>query len=356
MPSPRRPAQDAGFRASGLLLLFEMKRLALGAVLGIAACSADAEPTEKRASRIVGGALDAEHPAVLGLLRRDGGTCSAVLVAPTIALTAGHCTWGASPQDLSVTLGASASAPERIFGVRRVALYPTAQGSDADAPGGTDLAALELDGPVPATPIAMAAPIGDQGPSGREVTIVGFGRTSAFDPTSAGTRESASLRLGASCSRNVRLGDDATNVCYGDSGGAVLLSERLFAIVVAGRDGCDTPSLATRVDAHAAWLARVREGRLDEPCPECVPPDASCDAAIEVVPSALTPQADATRGWTVGGGGGCELARRDRSTPSTSAAFGLALLVRALRRRAQGAVEKRAGEIATVSRLWSTAR
>ena len=42
-------------------------------------------------SAIVGGAEDAEHPAVVALTFQGQAFCSGALIAPTVVLTAAHC-------------------------------------------------------------------------------------------------------------------------------------------------------------------------------------------------------------------------------------------------------------------------
>jgi V8-like Glu-specific endopeptidase len=305
-------------------------------------CSDEAGRIERAATPIIGGQADTTHPAVIALARSDGSLCSAVVVGPRRALTAGHCVWGAAPKDLQLLVGADADAATTTIGVSRVVLYPTAQQSDVDLTGGVDLAALESEADFPVAPLGLAPATSTATLQGARVTLVGFGRTDPFDASSAGRRHAVTMPVWQACSRTLRVGDDATNVCFGDSGGAVLLDGALVAVVSAGHDGCDTLSLLTRLDAHGAWLPRIVNGALDAPCPECVAPADACDAPIEwVAPSPEPPVAEPT--YRAGGGGTCAHSARTESHRShensrSKAAFGammtMALAAYAARRRA----------------------
>jgi hypothetical protein len=162
---------------------------------------------------------------------------------------------------------------------------------------------------------------------GRAVTAIGYGRVAPFDASSIGRRASVSLDVDAICGRIFRVGNDLKNVCFGDSGGALLLDGALVGLVSSGRDGCNTPSTVTRIDAHLPWLTRTIAGSFDAPCPECVPADPTCSAAIEVTPGAPT-------------SGGCALSRaradargRENSPPFAPLGAMLWTLTSCVRRR-----------------------
>jgi hypothetical protein len=221
-------------------------------------------------------------------------------------------------------VGADADAATAI-GVTRLRLYPMATQTTDDLAGGVDLAILETDADLPSPPLAIAPPASTDGPTGQPVTVVGYGRTQAFDSTSAGFRESITVPVIDSCTRWFRIGDDVENTCFGDSGGAVLRDGALFAIVSAGHDGCDTPSYATRLDAHRVWLGRVLAGDFDAPCPECVAPSSACDAPIELDPTTVAPATSTSTSSspirTVGGGAcaiSSTIARSGTSSDATS--------------------------------------
>src|SRR5438105_10159591 len=67
-------------------------RAALLVVAVLLACDArEAPPLESAGQAITGGVEDAGDPAVVALLAGGHVTCSGVLVAPRLVITAGHC-------------------------------------------------------------------------------------------------------------------------------------------------------------------------------------------------------------------------------------------------------------------------
>jgi hypothetical protein len=97
----------------------------------------------------------------------------------------------------------------------------------------------------------------------------------------------------------------------------VLLGGQLVAVVSGGQEGCYTPAVLTRTDAHADWIAAVLSGQDAGACPTCVPPDPSCTAATETRPAGAVDAGDdasspdgspeASTGGSGHHGGGCGL-------------------------------------------------
>lgn len=278
--------------------------LPLGCAPAGGAMGANDEPGSASAA-VIGGASDSTHEGVVAIVRADGSTCSGVVIASQVVLTAGHCTFGFTAEDLEIRVGADATASTQRLPVARVVAYPTASLTSDDELGGVDLAALVTSAPLPTAPVPLATSIEDADLKGHVVTAIGYGRSVAADPASVGRRLAASVVAASVCSRVFRIGDDVTNVCFGDSGGAVLLDGALVGLVVAGLDGCKTPSAVTRLRAHRVWLERVVAGSYDAPCPECVTPDPACSAPVEAT---ATPS-------SVEGGGCAFVSRRPVATP-----------------------------------------
>ncbi len=296
-------------------------------LLALVSCVQQGESAESVTQPIIGGARDDRHPAVVAIVRDDGALCSGVLVAPRIALTAGHCVWGATPSRLVVVVGADVTMPEAKVAVSRIALYPTARQEGDDAVGGVDLAAIEVVEDLTPTPLRLVLRPLSGSLRDRQVTAVGFGRRDPFDAMSAGVRQAVATSVFESCTRVLRLGDDVENVCAGDSGGPVLLDGEVIALVSGGRDGCNTPSHVTRLDAHRVWLSRVIERRFTDPCPECVEPDRACDAPIEASVAAPSEPSQSP---------GCGVSSANNPPFDGSIWVMMLALSRALRRRVKG--------------------
>jgi hypothetical protein len=226
---------------------------ALGAALALTPLPALADP------RIAGGtpAQTCEWPTAAAI--SYGGTlCSAVLAAPRLVITAGHCLTD-SQYPTSIRFGETAASPARTIPVEYCRRSPDYDGGV----GGTDLAFCLLAAPVPQippTPILLGCER-DILYYEREVTIVGFGDST---PTGdSGSKRWAAARIASVVdedSTQVGVGDAENASCSGDSGGPAYVqlpdgSWRVFGVVSGGSPGCaggtGTYSL---IDAHLPWI------------------------------------------------------------------------------------------------------
>jgi secreted trypsin-like serine protease len=291
-----------------------------------------------QSAAILGGGADPGDVAVVALVQRSTGTlCSGSLIAPQIVLTAAHCVFGVSASDLQVLVGPDVSAPAQTIGVTSTVAYPTYTDEDTGLVGGVDLGAVYLAMPAGVTPLAVSTSATDESLSHAEVTLVGFGVDSTTSSPGAGARRSVTLSVEQVCSRLLTLGGPDGNACFGDSGGAVLLQGALVAVISSGMADCTAPSLQTRLDAHADWIAAVLAGNAASSCATCVAPDPSCHAATETRPAnesgddSGAPVSDATIRVT----GGCSVgpARREPGARDGVVAAWMALLTLRLARR-----------------------
>ena len=297
---------------------YAMRLVALFATTVVLGCSpVRPESTDTVEARIIGGAPDSADSAIVAIRRADGATCSAVVVASRVVITAGHCVWASAPADLTVLLGDDLTLPSALVRVTTVELYPTATASNDDLATGVDLAALETATDLGVSPLAVGPDTPTAVLGARAVSAIGFGRTSPFDPASARGRQHVVLPIARACDRTVFFGDAASNVCSGDSGGAVVLDGALFAIVSGGVNGCSTLSLATRLAPHRAWFDRVMARQFGAPCPECLRPDATC-VTMRAEPSGTHPASD----------GGCVYKSANTRSPWLSMALYGALISR----------------------------
>jgi V8-like Glu-specific endopeptidase len=240
-------------------------------VVAAAAAPAVIETVEQP---IMGGEVDTEHPAVVGLSRSFFGTCSGTLIAPNLVLTAQHCV--RNTPDTAVLCG-SAEFGSRIEA--RFMLVTTENtmnfetryydGKYLRLPPGTedlcgyDLALIILDRNIPEDEAEYIIPrIDIPAEQGEIYTAIGYGHTG--DGTGSGTRRILSDRavycVGTDCPAITQthpyefIGDSGT--CQGDSGGPALdLDGQVIGVVSRGPQGCGN----TTYGAVYAWSEWIRE-------------------------------------------------------------------------------------------------
>jgi hypothetical protein len=194
------------------------------------------------ASAITNGTLDGNRHPYTGALVVDGlPACSAVLVSPTVVVTAAHCVAGAS----TVSVGF-----ESTFDPFSTAL--SSGTPHVDTTPGSDLAVVVLDRAATAAPASLPAALWLEGL--RSVVAVGYGYYDlkpelAFD----GLRRFASLEVRSLTNTSVELKErkDGT-VCFGDSGGPQLDGDTVVAITLGGGRHCKGTSTAYRLDTPSA--------------------------------------------------------------------------------------------------------
>jgi hypothetical protein len=214
---------------------------------------------------ILGGSLDATHPAVV-LVVTDYGPiahlCTGVLVAPELVLTAAQCT-------------ATLSKPTKVVPASSVRVCTgqdpgTACAADAigvsaidvpeDAFSGNDLALLQLSKSIDGvTPLAVHLTELSASDAGATVVVVGDGVTgpSADD---AGTRRAVSMTIGSVSASPAQftLSGASAGTCGGDTGAPALsFSNEVLGLAVSAQADCTSPVFQD-LGADAAWLgARI---------------------------------------------------------------------------------------------------
>ena len=192
------------------------------------------------AGAVTGSAPDGNGHPYVGALVVDGRVaCSAVLIAPTVVATAGHC--GADGARVAVAFDASladgyAAAP----GTLRV-----------DPSKGADLAVVVLDAPAGAAPAALPRLGAVAGlVKGAAVTSVGYGYSSpgVYD----GLRRVASSPVAGVGKTTLKLSTRTAGPCNGDSGGPQLEGDTVLSVTSTGSKDCAGFAEGYRLDTASA--------------------------------------------------------------------------------------------------------
>ncbi len=274
-----------------------------GSWLAVAACAAPvsetSEPMQAATHSIVGGTLStAAQDATVLVMEAGSPSCSGVLVAPNLVLTARHCVTyfnessecGAplrgeiAPSLITVSAGVYANPKSPAARATRF-FVPAAQNLCSD-----DIALVALDkdvqgitpvkvrfGPVAVNEVTTAIGYGTQG-SGRrqraDVKVLALGPANASYTTATGQK----------LAMNVHANEVATteSTCYGDSGGPLLDGlGQVVAVASRGLDDLciDRPTFWTSLSAHQQ-LVRDAAAAVGHPLAEAAaPPPRTTNAA-----------------------------------------------------------------------------
>ncbi len=263
----------------------------VGSLFALAACTAPmpetSEPTEATRHSIVGGTVSpSAQDATVLVVEAGSPTCTGILVAPSLVLTARHCVTYYNPtSECGAPLGAE--APTSLITVS-VGVYasphsPAARATRFFVPSAHDLcsddiALIALDKDVPnVTPatvrfspatvdeITTAIGYGNQGSGRRERSDV---KVLAVGPATATYRTAT----GQALTMNVPASEVATteSTCFGDSGGPLLDSiGQVVAVASRGLDEqcVDRPTFWTSLAAHQQ-LIRSAAAAVGQPLTE----------------------------------------------------------------------------------------
>jgi V8-like Glu-specific endopeptidase len=212
--------------------------------------------------------------------REDGHTCGVTLIAPTWAVTAGHCTKnnpsGAQvgrPKNWTVRLGTTdAGSGGEVIAVERFVTHsphPVREG---------DIGLLKLKKPARTAPVALPAA---RPSDGTRVRILGWGMTCdrrAPECYPKKLREADTVvqpaalceRSGIQVERELCVGapDGSVAATNMDSGGPGLVragDRWVIAGIVSGSNGDDQPVLYTDVHYFKGWIDDVVTGRTNPP-------------------------------------------------------------------------------------------
>jgi secreted trypsin-like serine protease len=240
------------------------------ASLSLSACSSEAPSEARRTthSNIIGGDNDADraHVAVVEIKYDDDndfiGSCTGTIIAPTVVVTAAHCTLPEAPAtrnfNYRVFVGTDSTTSDSsnwipaLKAVPNPAYDPNGVGTGA----GQDVGVVLLSRPIGIDPIELnRAPLDD---SLTEVVAVGWGNDDGNKGTGLDVKRVATLPVVSISDQEVEAGEPGRSTCQGDSGGPWLTTiggtTKMVGLTSFGLVGCIDTGTATRVDKVMDFL------------------------------------------------------------------------------------------------------
>jgi secreted trypsin-like serine protease len=245
----------------------------LATCLALAGCAIEL-PVDVDQSAIIGGSRSVGETATVLLAsypqdRSTLFTCTAVVVAPTVLLTAAHCVdtpnhpnhiYGVFPGDDASGFPTLVALEPELLPVASVAAHPD---YETAAPFFADIGVVVLAAPIANPPIAMQRATLDNSIVGKPAQIVGYGQTVFQQSNSA--RFEAATTVVAIEDDTIVAGDAQKHGCLGDSGGPVIVDGVVAGIDSFGPAGCTAASHYRRVDFFLPFIDMFVE---PEPEPE----------------------------------------------------------------------------------------
>lgn len=318
-----------------------LARAALLALPLLTSCAAPPSPAGEAATPIIGGTSDSGDPAVVLLASYPADkstllTCTAVLISPTVLLTAAHCVDAATHpgHTFGIFTGPDATAYDTIdkllpelLAVSEVHAHPD---YDPAPPFQADIGVVVLAAPLDIAPLPIARDPLAQALVGEPARIVGYGQI-VYDDYNASKHAATTVVASLPEGDTVVVGDAKHRSCVGDSGGPALVKIEGVETVIgvdsyADTTGCIEAAHYRRTDAHAEFINTYAP-----------PPEGSGGSGGSGGGSAGGSGGAGGKGGEGGSeseGGGCAVAAHDAGETSTLAGVLLPLALAAgLRRR-----------------------
>ena len=215
------------------------------------------------ASAVVGGS-DGPHALARSgvmVLNSRGGVCSALVLAPDVVLTAGHCASGADAHRVHYKDGAGAPV---LVEPAAIVVHPGySAGAEKTRRRSVDLALIRLPSPLPAS-FGTATLANRTAAKGEAVTIGGFGVAREGDGRSSGTFRTAALTIVEPYGPGRILlwaapASGVAGACQGDSGGPITDSGSATLAVTSwargtGGRGCGELTQGVLVAPQRGWI------------------------------------------------------------------------------------------------------
>ncbi|HEY4057305.1 MAG TPA: trypsin-like serine protease, partial [Kofleriaceae bacterium] len=243
-----------------------MRFLALVSALFACACVAAPDVSSDELA-IIGGEASTGNSAVVMLVGYPPDksvlqSCTAVLVAPTVLLTAAHCVdatdhpsyiYGIFPGDDATQYDTLVKLIPHLLPVTAVHPHPSYTPT-ADFSMDYDIATVELQDALPVAPLPMRTTAVTPALVNTPATIIGYGQTTYMQFNQK--RYQAMTVVTAVEGDTIVVGDNVKRSCLGDSGGPAIIGGEVTGIDSYGPTGCNAAAHYRRVDSYASFIGQ----------------------------------------------------------------------------------------------------
>lgn len=251
-----------------------------GAVLGGAGCAL--EEIDSLGQAVIGGESSdpGEYPATGALVRGRSFRCTATLIAPDVAITAGHCLEGEGFGSFAFTLDPDLTDEmDNLIPVVAFHRHPEfrehGRGKEfMSIAKRNDVGVIILEREIDDVPFEELDGDSDVAELrvGAQLTLCGYGQADSTDRATAGVKRDAVVQLDLAADWEMQSMETDPQPCMGDSGGPLFIEtsggRRITGLVsraLGSSPLCDSGAIYTRTAPYADWIAQASHDR-DEGC------------------------------------------------------------------------------------------